>query len=579
MPYEDDSQNNDLFYDYFERESEHNLNIAKQYAEDIVNGDIVSGEAVFAQCHSFLQDLYDAEENPNCAYRFDCGALNDIIDFAGFCKHYSGPLAGEYIQLEAWQIFYLANIFGWYKKSNNSRRYKYSYLQVARKNGKSTLLAIIALYGLYADGEGGSQVYSFAVTRDQAKIVFDTAKEMIHSSEELSEELVAQERVIKYGPCVFRPMASKTNSLDGLSTHFAILDELHEYPDDTVYNVIKSSTGARKNPHIFIITTAGFSLSSFCFNLRNTLKKVVTGKLDDPSYFAMIYELDKDDDWNDQANWLKANPNLGVSISEEYLQNEYQQALNIPTEQTNFKVKHLNIWQSSQQAWIPDSKWQSKQKEEDEEFLKTCPAFGGLDASATRDLTSFSLIFETGQNQVYAKHWYWLPENKLREKQHEDKNMYELWLQQGYLRVTPGDVVDYETIVYHILELSKQYKIEWIAYDQRFAMQIASLLNKAGVESIAYPQTINYYNVPTMMLEIMIEKDEFYHEENPITRWMMGNVNLHVDYDGRKKPSKDKSSDKIDGVHSMLFALGKWLNDSYIQEEDYIENISPIIWI
>lgn len=384
------------------------LETSEAYARAVLNGSIVSGKFVQLACQRFLDDLESGEAR---GIYFDEEAAQHAVDFFGFLRHTKGVWAKRIetsgFLLAPWQVFILANLFGFKFLATGERRYREAHIEVARKNGKSTFIAGIGLYMLFADGEPGAEVYSAATTKDQAKIVFHAAQDMVKQSPFLSSR-IGQYRLnlhVDSSSSKFEPLAADAKTLDGLNVHCALIDELHEHPTRKLYDVLNTATGSRSQPLILSITTAGFDREGICWDQRTYGIKILTGILPDDNFFVFIACLDTGDAWDDEKNWAKANPNLGVSISLEAIRPNFIKAKELPAALNEFQRKHLNVWTSSDTAWLVPGCWEKNCAPGTEhtdvrklrlaayEMLKGRRCYGGLDLSSCEDVTSFVLVF------------------------------------------------------------------------------------------------------------------------------------------------------------------------------------------
>jgi phage terminase large subunit-like protein len=378
---------------------------ALKYAQDVLSGHIKAGKLVRLACERFLTDLQNQTD-----FYFDADAAQHVVDFFGFLRHTKGVWAKKIetsgFLLSAWQVFVLANLFGWIDRTTGCRRFRECYLEVARKNGKSTFIAGIGLYMMFADGEPGAEIYSAATTKEQASIVFQAAKDMVKVSPFLSSRIGSWRNNLHVDDTSskFQPLASESNTLDGLNIHCGLLDELHEHPDRSLYDVLNTATGSRSQPLIICITTAGFQREGICWDTREHGIKVNGRKIVDNHFFAYIACLDDEDDWMDEANWIKSNPNLGVSVSLEAIRPNFLKAKEQPAAQNEFLRKHLNRWTSQNTAWLLDGKWEKccaagehanpdEQREQALVRLKGRRCCLGLDMASTDDLVALTAIF------------------------------------------------------------------------------------------------------------------------------------------------------------------------------------------
>jgi phage terminase large subunit-like protein len=397
-------------------------------------------------CERHLADLGSTAAR---GLRFDVATARHAIEFFGFLRHSKGEWAGQTFALARWQEFVVGCLFGW-KRSDGLRRFRTAYCAVPRKNGKSTLSAGIGLYLLVADGEQGAEIYSAATSRDQARIVFDEAKRMVGSSPALKRRvgILINNLHVAATASRFMPLSSDSSTMDGLNVHGAIIDELHAHRTRNVVDVLETATGARRQPLLFEITTAGYDRHSICFEHHDYSIKVLEGTVPDDSWFAFIACANEDDDWTDPEVWRKANPNFGLSVKEDDLARKAEKAIALPGAQNAFRRMHLNQWTEQAERWIDLAAWDACAGPVALELLRGRPCFGGLDLSTTTDVTALAWVFppedDDGLWRVLSR--YFVPSENLRKRAERDRVPYDLWAAQGFIEPTPGNVVDYGAI-------------------------------------------------------------------------------------------------------------------------------------
>jgi phage terminase large subunit-like protein len=361
------------------------------YAHAVAAGRVLANHLVRLACRRHLEDLSSATAR---RLRFDSAAARHAIEFFGFLRHSKGEWAGQTFALAPWQAFVVGCLFGW-QRSDGLRRFRTAYCAVSRKNGKSTLSAGIGLYLLVADGERGAEVYSAATTRDQARIVFDEAKRMVASSPALMRRvgILINNLHVAASAARFMPLSSDATSMDGLNVHGAIIDELHAHKSRHVVDVLETATGARRQPLLFEITTAGYDRHSICYEHHDYSIKVLESVIQDDSWFAFIAAADESDDWTDPAVWRKANPNFGLSVKADDLARKAEKAIALPGAQNAFRRMHLNEWTEQAERWIDMAAWDACDAPVDLDQLRGRPCFGGLDLSTTTDITALAWVF------------------------------------------------------------------------------------------------------------------------------------------------------------------------------------------
>lgn len=549
--------------------------IAHRYALDVVSGQIPACKYTIKSCERYLNDFTKAT---SAGWKFDYKDAQYVIDWIRqYTRHTKGKFKGKNFDLLPWQQFVVWNLFGW-KNADGSRRFTSSYIEIPKKNGKTTFASAIMLYMLIGDAEDSPEVYCAATHRDQAKIAFDEASRMAMESPQI-KKLTKQVRnniacPANYGKMV--PLSSEANSSDGLNVSCGVIDEYHAHKTSEVYDIVKSGTIARLNPMFLTITTAGFNLGGPCKKLHDTCRKILDGQLEDESKFIIMYSTDEDDPWYDEKTWIKANPSLGYGVTVENLRNEFNTAQNEGgTKITNFQTKFLNQWVGSSATWIPDDKVLARMTEEMPDVTGIA-CFGGLDLSNVRDIAAFTLRWEFPDGRSYDKTWYWLPEQRLMELSSvDDKHPYINFARDGHIILTKGNTTDYDYIRKHITGyyvdgnvvkydpncIMQQYNVHSIAFDRWNSSQLVINLQADGVEMVGYGQGYIDMSVPSKGIEKDIHDDgaQYSMHFNPVTRWMFGNVVMMKDAAGNQKPDKSKSENKIDGIVAMIMAKGRYM--------------------
>lgn len=517
-------------------------------------------------CERHLRDL---EHGPARGLYFDEKAAGIAVKFFLLLTHNKGRWAGQPMVLEVWQQFYIACIFGW-KRADGTRRFRESYLEVARKNGKSTLGSGVCLLLLVLDGEAGAEIYTAATKKEQARIVFGDAQNMVRKSSALLRKVKVQQHSIFVPSTLSKmvPMAADSKTEDGLNPHGIYIDEYHAHPDNGLYSVLKSATGARAQPLLSIITTAGFNRLGPCAQLRKSLAGLLEGKYTDDSYFALIYSLDEEDDWNDETTWAKANPNLNVSVGLDYLREQHLAAVRLPSQQVNFKTKHLNIWTDSAVTWMPSEVWMLGNHGTPPLELAGRKCWGGLDLASTRDITALVLLFPKENGAFDALCWFWIPEDTVDVRSEKDGVPYRQWVDEGLIIATPGNVTDYNFLKAQVQELCELYLVQMIDYDRYNASQTIIDLTAEGVPMQPFGQGFISMNAPTKELEKLALGGKVHHYGNPVLAWMYGNIEIQRDAADNIKINKGKSKEKVDGMVALVEALGGYMTGKV--EEEYI---------
>ena len=529
------------------------------YVNSVLSGEIQACEFVKQACKRFLSDLKRED------IRFEPEYYNHAKTFIENLEHTTGEKAKSKFVLEPWQQFIIANIFG-FVRLDGTRRFTRVYVELPRKNGKSTLANAIMLYGLLVDNEEAAQVYSAATKLDQAMMVFGEGARVCNQVKGIKEAVKVynsvNNRLIQYGNSIYKPLEWNPQKQDGLNTHFCCIDEYHAHSSDELYNVIRNSMGARLQPLLFTITTAGFRKESPCFRHRKYCLNVLNGAIHDDSLFAIVYTLDETDDWQNPKSWVKANPNWGVSVKPRILEEGLMEAKESPHKEVEFKTKLLNVWTDSAKTWINDSRWNQCKTDKD---LTIGDCYGGLDLASVSDFCAYSLFWPETK---YLKTWYWIPEDSLSKRTDQSGESIRNWARQKILITTPGNVTDYDFIREKINELAEIYgKPKDIAFDPHNSSQLVIGLQDDGFTMFKFRQGFLSMSQPTKELERFVLSNELKHDGNPICRWMMSNVLIIKDAAGNIKIDKEKSQDKVDGPVSKVMAIGTWMDDNLNKEE------------
>ena len=531
-----------------------------KYAEEVTEGKIVCGDNIRLACSRFLADLQRED------LEFREAVVDRAIAFISTLKHFAGKSSGKNFNLEDWQQFIVANIIGFYWKASGERRFTSSYIEVSRKNGKTALAAALCLYYLIADGEDGAEVDLAANSKDQAKIAFSFCSTFAKQLDPKAKVLRAYRDSILFdvNNSKLKVFAADDSKLDGFNASFGLVDEYHSAKNSRVRDVIKSSMGMRQNPHLCTITTAGFDKTLPCYRLRSTAIEILNGLKEDDSMFIAIYSLDNDDDWTEQKNWVKCTPNLNVTVTEKYIKEQVQSAINNPSEEVGVKTKTLNLWCDTAEVWLPEQYLIKASCKIDFEQLKELPCYVGVDLAATSDLTAVSYLVVNEGTYYFWNHYY-LPESALKEK--PDRELYKYWKQQGLLTITEGNVTDYDYITNDIMKFGEKVSIQKVGYDKYNATQWAISATDLGLPLEEYSQSLGNFNKPTREMERLLLSGKCKIENNEITRWCFKNVTLKSDHNGNVKPNKSIKAKKIDGAIAMIQALGMYLTTPHYSNE------------
>lgn len=539
------------------------VGIALGYAQAVVKGKIVACKWVKLACKRHLDDL-KASRRKAFPYYFDEDAANRICTFLSLMPHTKGKWAGkkQTITLEPWQCFAFVSLFGWKIKKNDRRRFRKAYFAVPRKNGKSIIGAGIGLYMFSIDGEFGAEVYSGATTEKQAWEVFRPAKQMLERTPQLQEalgaEVWAKALLVPADGSRFEPVIGKPG--DGASPSCAVVDEYHEHDTSEMVDTMETGMGAREQPLLLMITTAGFNIAGPCYDQEQDAKKVLDGVLDDPELFALIYTIDEGDDWTSAAALRKANPNFGISVDEDFLLAQQRLAKQSASKQTRFKTKHLNIWCSAKSAWLNMLEWaKCADRTLRREQFKGERCYLTLDLASRSDVCVLMLMFVRvidGKQHFYLFGDYYLPEAAI-ENAEKNANAYRKWVIEGHLQQHDGAEIDFDLIEEDMLALVAEYGPDEVVFDPYRAAQLEQRLTKNGITAVEFGQTVKNMSLPMKEFESAIKAGRVHHDGNPMLAWMMSNVVAKLDAKDNIYPRKEKPEQKIDGPVASIMGVGR----------------------
>jgi len=489
---------------------------------------------------------------------FDATAADRVeLFFERVLMHISAAWAGEGFKLQPWQSKITRDLFGT-KGADGFRRYRKAYIEIPRKNGKSTWAAGIALALLVLDDEPRGEVYSAAADKEQASIVFGMAKTMVEASPLLSKlcQVYRNSIVFPETGSAYKVLSADAITKHGLSPSGIIFDELHAQPNRELWDVLTTGVGARRQPLTIAITTAGFDKHSICYEQHKIAERVIENPEVDPAYYGVIYAAGPEDDWREPATWKKANPNFGVSVYESYFASEVKSAIDNPAKENTFRRLHLDQWTEQADRWISVTEWDACKADIDWESLRGRDCKVGLDLSSVRDLAALVLLFGDS-NACKVRPFFWCPDETIAIRSREDKVPYDLWKRKRLIESCPGKSVDYSLIRKKINELRELYNITEIAIDPYNAHQISHELEQDGFEVSLYRQHFGEMNAPTKRFEKLVIEHALQHDGHEVLRWCFGNIAIEEDSTGNIKCSKKRSREKIDGIISLIMALGR----------------------
>ena len=542
---------------------------ARQYAKDVVAGKVLTSKWVHLACQRQIKDLIRFKGKESL-YRFNPKLTaksgrpfypaDNLCAFIERLPHVKGPLAGESIRLEPWQVFILTTVFGWVSPDGR-RRFRRSYIEVPRGNAKSTLSSALALYMLAADGEGGSEVYSLATTRDQARIVFGDAQTMARKSagfrSRFGVEVGAHNMNVMKTGSKFEALSAEGSTLDGLNIHFGCIDELHAHKTRTVYDVVETGTGKRDNSLLWVITTAGSNRSGICYEVRTFVTRLLDGVFEDDSQFGIIYGLDEGDDWVTEASLIKANPNWGVSVRPEVLLPLQAKAMQLPSAVNNFKTKHLNEWVNADSSWMDMRAWdRCANPSLTLAAYAGQPCWIGLDLASKVDIAALVLVFAhleiDGAYAVFGR--YYLPEDTVHAN---GNSQYQGWMSAGRVTVTPGNVIDFGWIEADLIDFVSRHSVQAVAFDPFQATQLSTRMLSEGMPMIEVRPTVLNFSEPMKTLEALVLQGKLIHDGDPVLGWMASNVVAHLDAKDNIYPRKERPENKIDGIVALIMAISR----------------------
>lgn len=531
------------------------MNYLKAYLDAIEGGEIVVCKRIRKV---YARLVYEAE-NPG-KYRFDEERANRPIEFIErFCKHSKGEWAGQPVRLELFQKAFISALFGFVDSKTGFRKYREAFFMVARKNGKSTMLAGIALYMLLADGEAGAEVYSVATKKDQAKIIFDEVCHMVSQSPYLRKHIKKRKSDLYFSASMskLQPLGKNSDTLDGLNSSCVILDEAHAVKDRNLYEVMKQSQSARTQPLFVTITTAGTVRECIFDDMYSYACKVADGVITDPTFLPIVYELDSKAEWKDPGAWFKPNPGLGRIKKLEDLMAKVERAKQSPKDLSGILCKDFNVRETLYNAWLDFDTINNESTFSLEDF-RGCYAIGGADLSLTTDLTCATvLMLNPDTRERFVWQMYWLPEDNFTQRVQEEKIPYDKWREAGLVRLCRGNTIDYSDVTAWFLELVNEHGITplWVYYDSWSARYWVEEMEGYGFKMERCIQGAKTLSLPMQNLGADLQAKKVNYNNNPILKWCLTNTAVQEDRNGNIVPKKASSpKQRIDGTASLLDA-------------------------
>lgn len=521
--------------------------------------------AAISECFSSDEDL---SRFPPDKFFFDLDAVRLVLRFFRECiRHVDGEWAGQPFEPQDWEFRILRDLFGWKRKDTGFRKHTSVYVEVAKKNGKSTLAAGVALALIFIDDEQRANVYSVAADREQAAIVFDTAARMVREEPQLLRmcDVFKRSIFVPRTASLYSVLSADVKTKHGFNAHGIIFDELHAQDQRALWDTLRGAGAARRQPIRFAMTTAGYDEKSICFEEHTYAKQVIAGTIEDPTLLAVIFAADEKDDWTKEETWRKANPNLGICPKLEFMRAECEAAQRKPASIASFKRLHLNIWTGQRVVWMPMAEWKNCAQAVAEEELARKECWAGLDLSSTQDLTAYALVFprEMRDDDGKIRHHYdvlvrsFVPEQNLWKRVKNDRVPYDVWVKQGWLTATPGNMIDYAFIRAAIAKDAERFIIQEIAYDHWNASQLISDLQGDGLKVFPHGQGFGGMAGPSKELLEGILSVTVHHGGNPVLTWAASNVTVRQDPAGNVKPDKAASRDRIDPLVALIMAFGR----------------------
>lgn len=489
-------------------------------------------------------------------YYYDKKAADSVVVFIEkYIRHVKGEMATHTIKLESWQKEDIIRpVFGIKRKSDGLRRFRTVYLEIPRKNAKSTLGAALALYMLVGDGEPGAEVFSAAGDRDQAAIIFGIARGMVEQEPELIKRCKPFQHSITHQgrdkiTRFYKVLSAEAKTKHGFNAHAIIFDELHTQPNRELWDVLTTSTGSRRQPLTFAITTAGYDKESICYEIHEYAQKVKSGVIRDDSFLPVVYSAPMESDIYLPETWKAANPGYGSIVKAEYIQEQVLKIKNQPSFESTFRRLHLNQWVGTAETWISDDDWMNCSGV----GVYEGECYGGLDLANVRDVAAL-VLYWPGSHSVLP--FFWVPSEVVTDRSRREGVNYDVWVSDGLVKVTPGNAIDHRIIEEDMRGMFDKYDIKSVAYDRWGAVEIVRNLLEDGFPLDQYGQGYASMSAPTKELEKLVVSGELRHDGNPVLRWMASNILIEQDPAANIKINKKKSREKVDGMVALVMAIG-----------------------
>lgn len=536
-----------------------------QYALDVQSGKIPVCEQMEKTIARYFSDLERDD------IYFDHDEAERVLKFCGFITHHKGALAGQPFKVEPWEAFILCSVICWKWKATGLRRFKEALVFIPRKNGKTFLSSVVANYFLMCDPKQ-QDISCYAINAQQARLAFDGAKKMVSHNKVLKKRasIWAHKLEHKKTNSIFEPVNAKAGSQEGRNDSIMICDELHTHPDSSMFDVMTLGAASRQESTHFIITTAGTDTTSFCKQFYEQCKTIEAD-----TTFTAIFELDDESEIETPDKWIKANPNLGVSVFESEITDTLEKARNIPHRYSEVLTKRFNLWRNGEQEFISEKDWKKLNTPDDKPSRET-PTYIGIDLSSASDITAVWCVQSTGEvGQVRVWGKCYLPQSAL-ERGKKNSEIYQQWVRQGWLEIAGDRVIDYEKVENGILELCDTFNVESVSFDPWNSNFLITRLESQGIETEKVRQGFVSLSPPTKALQVAVIQEKVIHDNNPILNWAIGNVSLSEDAAGNIKPDKKKSQNKIDPVAAMLCGYRTWMLEQ--EQGEISEEVATFTW-
>lgn len=540
------------------------MHVAEQYCEDVLSGKIAACEWVILACKRQAADLQRVG-SAGFKWHFDRERAQRVITFATYCRHTEGEWAGQPIELSPSDQFMVWVVFGWID-DEGQRRFREVYEEKARKNAKTTKLAVIGLYLMAADKEEGARVFCAATKLDQARLLHGAASQMVARSPSLRKQIKSNKdnlHILKTFS-KFEPLSSDSETLDGLNISGGLIDELHAHPTGELKDIIETAMGSRRQPLLWSITTAGKKREGVCWESRQyaveVLKSAARGEPIDDTFAAFIYCIDEGDDVFDETVWVKANPNLNISVKIDDMRRLANKAKSSLRLKAAFMRLRLGVWTGEGDKAISEQAWKACATPVNLDYLrqKKARCWLGFDLSSRIDLTALVQFFPRKGGFDVVPH-FWIPEDTITDREIANKDLMAQWIRAGYIKTTPGNIVRYKFVRKEIRSIAKQYRVQEIAGDAWNATQFMTQLEDDGFNVWAIPQTIRALAHPTKEFEGMVIDKRLRHGGHPVLEWNAMNLAWKEDESGNIRPSRKRSSGKIDGIMALINCIARWL--------------------